>query len=163
VVFDDPLQSLRRIIDSGITVPKVQVSAALRADCGFDTAEELARFAEGTYLHQVRIKAEDGSISSYPDLNADALQAVADGGRGEVRVHMHVPLYFSECGPLRSTVHQLDAEFFAAAEVAGISQFEIETYTFGVLPPELAKLPIVESISQEFDFLSARLATDENA
>jgi hypothetical protein len=64
-----------------------------------------------------------------------------------------VPLYFESSGVLESTADLLDAEFFAAA--AEIDHWEIETYTFGVLPPALASLPIVASIVREFEFVQA--------
>ena len=77
-------------------------------------------------------------------------QSIIAARDGEVRVHMHVPLYFQESGCLRSTAADMDAAFFAEAFAAGVRQFEIETYTFDILPPELASVPIVESIVREY-------------
>jgi sugar phosphate isomerase/epimerase len=150
VVFDNLPDSLRRMLRQGIMIAKVQISSALRADTGRSSAEKLAEFAEATYLHQVRIRHRDGSITAYPDLNGEALAAVADDVGGEVRVHMHVPLYFEEYGVLRSTGGEITEEFFREVSAAGIAHLEIETYTFDVLPCELAAMAIEESIEQEF-------------
>jgi len=150
VVFDDPLESLRRMLRQGIMIAKIQISSALRADTGRASAERLAEFAEATYLHQVRIRHKDGSITAYPDLSEEALAAVAEEVGGEVRVHMHVPLYFEEYGVLRSTGGEITEEFFREVSSAEISHLEIETYTFDVLPRELAAMAIEESIQREF-------------
>lgn len=158
VVFDDPTESLQRLLDSGITVAKVQISSALRAATGSATAEHLAEFAENVYLHQVRLRRADGSIVSYPDLTEEALKSIAEEQDGEVRVHMHVPLYFEESGTLRSTSKDLTKQFFKKVATAGISHLEIETYTFNVLPAELSNIPIEDSIEREFEVATGMLA-----
>jgi len=149
VVFESPLAMLRTLRKHNVPVPKVQLSAALRASCGGDTAAGLARYADEVYLHQTRIRETDGSVRRFPDLTAAALESVSRTA-GEVRVHLHVPLYFEKCGPLESTAANLDKEFFDECSAAGIKQFEIETYTFNILPQELTSGSLTAGIIREY-------------
>ena len=157
VVFEDPTESLLALQRAGISVPKVQISAALRAATGAEAAAHLPAFADTTYLHQVRLRAADGTSHRYADLTQDAIDRVAAEARGEVRVHVHVPLYFVESGPLHSTASALSGAFFDVLSKSQIPHLEIETYTFNVLPAELASLPIEESIVKEYEWVSERL------
>jgi len=154
VVFEDPAEGFQRLLDNGITIAKVQISAALRAETGKKTAEHLAEFSEHVYLHQTRLRGGGGEIRCYPDLTDEALGSVTQEG-GEVRVHMHVPLYFVESGSLRSTANDLTEQFFEKVADAGIPHLEIETYTFDVLPDELSDIPIEDSIEREFQVVKS--------
>ncbi len=157
VVFDDPAEGLKALSRHGISIPKIQVSAALRAVTGEETAEQLRAFAEGTYLHQVRLRDRNGMPHHYPDLVETALARVACEEGGEVRVHVHVPLYVEASGVLGSTGNDLTPEFFRAVDACGVPHVEIETYTFGVLPEALASLPVEESIAREYKWVLERL------
>ncbi len=157
VVFETPAESLRALLHAGIAVPKVQISAALKAETGGDTAACLSAFEDGTYLHQVRLRTSDGTPKHYPDLTRDAINAVAAEDHGEVRVHVHVPLYFEGAGPLRSTASDLSEPFFDVLRESQIPNLEIETYTFNVLPPPLSEMPIEASIIKEYQWVSERL------
>jgi sugar phosphate isomerase/epimerase len=157
VVFDDPAEGLKALSRQGISIPKIQVSAALRAVTGEETAEQLRAFAEGTYLHQVRLRDRNGIPHHYPDLTETALARVACEDGGEVRVHVHVPLYVEASGVLGSTGNDLTPAFFRAVDACGVPHVEIETYTFGVLPEALASLPVEESIAREYEWVLERL------
>jgi len=159
VVFDDPAEGLRELGRHGILVPKVQISTALRADTGGETASRLPAFADGTYLHQVRMRSADGTPHGFPDLTDEAFAAVAEDECGEVRVHVHVPLYFEESGSLQSTGRDLLPQFFAAVQEHSIAHLEIETYTFNVLPASLAAMPIDESVAHEYQWVLERMAS----
>ncbi|MBM4144241.1 MAG: TIM barrel protein [Lentisphaerae bacterium] len=156
VQFEDPAASLLELTRGGIAVPKVHVSAALRAGTGAETARALRPFAEGVYLHQTRLRGADGTVRRWTDLTAEALDAVAREQDGEARVHVHVPLYFREAGALRSTSEDLSAGFFEAVRDAAVPHLEIETYTFNVLPPPLGGRPVEESIAGEYRWVLER-------
>lgn len=157
VQFETPLASLTALRDAGIEIPKVQLSAAPSAPAGAAAASRLAAFAEETYLHQVRWRRADGSTAAWPDLSRAALDAVARDEGGDVRVHMHVPLYVRDARGLRSTAADLSPEFFRALLDARIPHLEIETYTWNVLPRDLAALPVEESIAKEYRWVLDRL------
>jgi hypothetical protein len=68
-----------------------------------------------------------------------------------------VPLYFEESEDLRSTSFELTPAFFQTALQNGISHFEMETYTFDVLPEALRSMDVVQSISKEYQWVKAKL------
>ena len=149
VIFERPADSLLRLEQEGIPVPKVQISSALQLAPGSDPQEALGPFADPSYLHQTRIRSRDG-MSSFRDL-PEALQAAP---RGEWRVHFHVPLHFKGKGAVSSTSALLDEQFFSAAVTPG-RHIEIETYSFGVLPGP--PRDVVDSICSEFGWLGSAL------
>ena len=154
IQFEDPAESLRRLSDAGILIPKVQVSAALRVPDPERVRARLQPFAESVYLHQVKSRGEAG-CHSYPDL--PEFLAAEHAESVEARIHFHLPLYFKGDEELGTTHGDLTAEFFALARSRGIEQFEIETYTFDVLPAALRERGVVDSIVAEYDWLLPRL------
>ncbi len=128
--WEEPAEALRALNESGIPVVKVQVSAALGADAPATDAEVLREYVEPRFLHQTR--AADGT-------GVDDLDEALDAGLpGPWRVHYHVPLHAAPVAPLTATVPvlrtALDALVGGATAVS--DHFDVETYTWGVLPPE---------------------------
>jgi sugar phosphate isomerase/epimerase len=138
VSFADPAVAVRRIEDAGLRVVKVQASAALHvADpADPDARAAVARFAEQRYLHQVR-ELSGGAVHPADDL-PEALAALP--GAGPWRVHVHVPLHHRPAAPLAATTDVLRAAVAAVARTAhgADAHLDVETYTWSVLPPELA-------------------------
>ena len=155
VQFEDPVDSIEMLHSHGIRISKVQVSAALKTRCDESARALLSPFCDPVYLHQVRATA-DGSVFARGDL-ADALAAPLPATDEEWRVHCHVPLYFEGSGSLRSTADALSPEFFRACAAAGTRHFEIETYTFEVLPEPLRAAGLTASIANEYLWLLPRL------
>ncbi|AMR33483.1 xylose isomerase [Mucilaginibacter sp. PAMC 26640] len=135
----------------GIKTGKIQISAALKAS--FDhypenkkaILNEFAKFDESTYLHQVIERLEDGRLNRYPDL-PDALLSKEDAA--EWRAHFHVPIFLEQFGLLSSTQSDIRETLALWKAQLLTNHLEIETYTWGVLPPEL-KIPMTSSISRE--------------
>ena len=155
--FEDPLEAIRTYKAEGIRISKVQLSAALMVAFDPDSWDALKPFAEGVYLHQVRGRTSDGNVVSWNDL-PDAL-ADTEGQEGieEIRVHFHVPLFFTESGKLGSTVGTLSPEFFHELRQGATSHVEIETYTFDVLPKEIHPGDVVKSIAREYEWVQKHL------
>ncbi len=66
------------------------------------------------------------------------------------RIHFHIPLYAEPTAPLSSTQgHAEDAIDYLKSHSGFCTHFEIETYTWGVLPQDL-QLPIEDQIAQEY-------------
>jgi hypothetical protein len=157
VMFEDQETVLRKYHDAGIEVGKVQVSAALRMDLDLfeppssqpraEAIKQLASFAEDRYLHQTVVR-RSGEDVFYQDLQL-ALDAEAADPRGEWRVHFHVPIYLREFGRLHSTQEQIAQCLSAAKRYATCRHFEVETYAWGVLPPELRQPDLASGIAQE--------------
>ena len=131
VEFEDLAASARAFTRAGVAIGKCQISAALECDDAPAARQALARFAEGTYLHQTILKRPDGSLARFGDL-PEALAAPVSPG-AVLRTHFHVPLDQTGKPPLRSTAHALrDPAFAAALADNGCDQLEVETYTWNV-------------------------------
>jgi hypothetical protein len=145
VAWEEPAAAVRRIVGAGICIAKVQVSAALEVDGSAPEAlRELGRFADDVYLHQV-FEQQDGRRRRFRDL-ADALEG---GGRGTWRIHFHVPVFRSELGPFRSTQASLRELLAVCRRELDDVCYEVETYTWGVLPEEHVTGPLPDLIARE--------------
>lgn len=156
VMFEDQEEVLRKYQAAGIGVGKVQVSAALRMDLDslpaggpFAAAvkqayAELRQFTEERYLHQTVVAGD----AFYEDLPL-ALAAEGDQMSGEWRVHFHIPIYLKKFGLLESTQEQITIALAALREYSSCQHFEVETYAWGVLPPELKQPELAAGIAEE--------------
>jgi hypothetical protein len=156
VEFEDAGVALRRIQDAGLYVGRVQLSSALKVTFPDDPAqcrtivERLRRFADTTYLHQV-IENRNGMLTHYSDLDV-ALAARPLPTGSEWRVHFHVPLFTAEYEGLGSTQDYVRDVIARAAAARATRHFEIETYTWDVLPAGL-KIDLLESIGREYEWV----------
>lgn len=158
VEFEDAALSIARLRAAGITVPKLQLSAALRMpEMSPDLAAWLWRFDDGVYLHQV-VQRADQRYERFLDL-PEALAAYArDGGAPEWRVHCHVPVFLAEAG-IAATTQPFLAEILALHRAAPISpHLEVETYTWDVLPAALRDEDVTVAIARELAWCRDRLA-----
>lgn len=156
VEFEGLADILARTRALGIRLAKVHLSAALSVLPGQDAAGALAPFVEEVYLHQVRMRGEDGGIQAFPDLDT-AIEHAQEGAGKEWRVHFHVPLFFEEAGPLRSTTFLFTPDIIAELRAGVCPHLEIETYTFGVLPPALRVTDVTDGIAREYEWVLGRL------
>jgi sugar phosphate isomerase/epimerase len=157
--YEEPAESLRALFDAGIRISKVQISAALRTTSTPESWAALRPFAEPVYLHQVKGRAPSGSRYASTDLGPalDELPRLAP--LEELRVHFHVPLFFTGAGVLHSTSDTLTPEFFRALSEGASPHLEIETYTFDVLPPDVRPPDVVQSIAREYEWVLEKLRT----
>src|SRR5215203_5611807 len=162
VEFEDPAQVLDALSTAGIRVPKVQVTAGLRVVLreGDDaTLDALGAFADDVYLHQVVERRADGTLVRHLDLPqalAAARQAPASGDR-EWRVHFHVPVFRERYGAFEGTQGYV-AELLGLIRDRDVSRhFEVETYTWDVLPEEFRREGIVAGIAREVEWAEARM------
>lgn len=147
VEFEDPATSLARLAAAGIRIGKVQVSSALsvaNADC-----ERLSRFVEPIYLHQVVVRDWDGHLNRYHDLEEALARQKRDRGE-EWRCHFHVPIFVPGMDGYGTTRSFLE-------EVLPLLPtdllLEVETYTWDVLPAELRRESVTDSIIRELVWL----------
>jgi sugar phosphate isomerase/epimerase len=129
--WEDPAEALARLAAAGLPIVKVQVSAALASADPRADAAVLGEYVEPRFLHQTR--GPDG-------LSTDDLdEALAQPGAGDQpwRVHYHVPLHAPPVPPLQSTVGVLadSLRLLAGGPVALCDHYDVETYTWHVLPP----------------------------
>ena len=152
--YEDLQESLGLLYHNKVAIHKIQISSVLSIKIHKEKqSEKLRAFDDGVYLHQTRIKTNAQELLFYKDLpialeeNPNAI--------GEWRVHCHVPLHFNSNDELQSTSNLLTTDFFNKA-FEYCPHFEIETYTFNVLPNYKEK-DIIDCISQEFDFCFKKL------
>jgi len=156
IQYDDCRESLDALRASGLRISKVHLSNALALDPRDPVAlGRIAGFQEPTYLHQVITRESSGALHRHIDL-PDFLASLEGSHSAppppEARVHFHIPLYAEPAPPLRSTrFHAADALAYLADHPGFCSHFEIETYTWGVLP-EMQR-PIDEMIAAEYHWV----------
>jgi len=156
VEFEDAAAAMDRIRAAGIKIGRVQLSSALDVDFTGDAAsaarmaERLRAFADATYLHQV-VERRGNELVHFPDL-PQALAAAASSRPQHWRIHFHVPLFTETYDVLRSTQQYVADLLRHALRTGATTHFEIETYTWDVLPPGL-KMDLRESIAREYQWV----------
>ena len=151
VLFSTPGQGMRDLIENGIPIAKIQLSAALKAPSS-KSKEALAKFADKVYLHQTRVMEKNGSVSRYADL--PEAMANADKSRPWL-VHFHIPVFSGKLsGGLLTAKKELEAvlEMIKSNSVP-CDNLEIETYTFSVLPENMRKAGVMKTIKGEYDWV----------
>ena len=143
---DEVMAALHR---SAMPLLKVQISSCLVADAGRPGLRaELEPFCEERYLHQTFLRRPDGEIRRWEDL-PDYLDDPLAGRDGDLRVHFHLPVFMESFGALAgSTVHLWPLLRRLVAET-GVTHFEVETYTWSVLPPAFAGEGVAAQIARE--------------
>lgn len=132
VGFEDAAESIAALKGAGVRIGKVQLSSALEIAQPADPAlrAELMRFAEPRFLHQVRAMRTDGQLARADDLGEVGQLPVDQPWR----VHFHVPIHRALVGGIRTTRPFLEAAIPALCELPELPHFEVETYTWAVLP-----------------------------
>jgi hypothetical protein len=108
----------------------------------------LKKFDEPVYLHQVIELRSNGSYKQYRDLTA-ALRSIDHPLAKEWRIHFHVPVFADRFDQMESTQDHIIDGLQPLLMESGCRHFEIETYTWEVLPDHL-KLEITDSIEREY-------------
>ena len=156
VEYEDAAAAIERVRRAGVRVGRVQLSSALRVVFPRDETrcasvqQRLRRFADSTYLHQV-IERRDGALRHFPDLGV-ALDRPESPAGAEWRIHFHVPLFTAEYDGLGSTQDYVRQVLDIARQTQFAHHFEIETYTWDVLPAGL-KIDLLDSIGREYDWV----------
>jgi hypothetical protein len=149
--YDDARAALDALTAANIRISKIHLSSALALDPRDPAAIAAIRaFEEPTYFHQVLLRDGSGGITRFKDL-PDFLTCSKDlMACGEARVHFHIPLDAEPAPPLRSTRdHAREVLAWRHDHPAACRHYEIETYTWGVLPAALQR-PVEEQIAGEY-------------
>lgn len=158
VMFETQSQVLKAYQRAGILVGKVQVSSAvvvpfesIEPDDRPTAVEQLAAFAEDRYLHQTSILTSGAARPVFFQDLPEALRLVEDATQldGQWRVHFHVPVYLQKFGLLDTSRGEIEQCLRAVEEFSDVSHFEVETYAWGVLPPELRQPTLATGIAKE--------------
>jgi sugar phosphate isomerase/epimerase len=177
VMFESQVEALQRYRRAGVRIGKVQVSSAIHVPWDQATGDsaqqariiaQLQTFNEPKYLHQTTQQVADNLP---PRLSVDlplALQHLTSASAPQLpwRIHFHVPIYverFSDLETTRDDILQATqyVEQHRSDRVAGTDWFtghyEVETYAWPVLPPELAVSDLAHGIAEELNYFDSLL------
>ena len=159
VMFEDQKTMFDNYRGAGLSIGKVQISNAIRADFRNRSTSEriqimsdLRQFSEDRYLHQTMISSGN-EFHFFEDLPT-ALAArgrPADAG-DEWRIHFHVPVYLEQFGVLKTTRDHI-VECFKLLKGSDVEHWEVETYAWNVLPPPLQVPQLSEGIAKELQWV----------
>ncbi len=163
IEFDEAAASLDAISNfADIRLSKIHLSNALSLDPRDPEAiASIRKFDEPTYFHQVITRRPDGTLQRFADL--PLFLSALDSGKinaqdfHEARVHFHIPLDAEPAAPMRSTdFHVRETLAWCQKHPNACQHFEIETYTWGVLPENLQR-PVEEQIASEYRWVLDQL------
>jgi hypothetical protein len=160
VQFEDAEESLAALTRAGIKIHKMQLSSAIEFPADPSQASRAAReaFVEPKFLHQTRVNTPEG-VWDIDDL-PQALNAGPGLFAHAWRVHYHLPVHADSLLDPSAGVRTTRAEMLKALRYALAhdlcSHFEVETYTWSVLPE--AHRPVDDAalsaaLAKELDFI----------
>ncbi len=159
IEYETAAEAVQRFKEAGVRISKIQLSSALKFEPNETSLLALAAFQEETYLHQVVSRSRSDRLKRYEDLN-DALaarEAGTDTGF-EWRVHFHIPLHSIPKLPFASTSdHMIELLDIARDDPELCDHFEMETYTWEVLPRDLQELDVVTQLTNEYRWVREQL------
>jgi hypothetical protein len=161
VEFEEPQQAVGRLQAHGIRLSKIHLSNALRLRPSAAALAQLGGFADDVYLHQVIVRKNDGSLIRFKDLPLALESSPSDSGGSaeEWRVHFHIPLHCDNPGEFGTTSdHVVGMLKLIAAQPSLCCHFEMETYTWAVLPEALKARDVSEQIVNEYHWTLQRMA-----
>jgi hypothetical protein len=164
VEFEEPQNTLPSFVNHGIKISKIHLSSALKVSPAPKAREELKKFADDVYLHQVVERDETGALKVYRDLPealafANQQLAIGNWQSPEWRIHFHVPLHAPAARPFANTNdHLLGTLDWLAENPQLCSHLEMETYTWEVLPPGLKSQNVADQLAAEYAWTLAELA-----
>ncbi|NRB74320.1 MAG: metabolite traffic protein EboE [Verrucomicrobiales bacterium] len=158
IEYEDPGSSVEGLLDAGIRISKIHLSSALKLTPNPESVKRLEAFQDEVYLHQVVVRSGDSVTHRFVDL-PDAFSWFEENSANagdEWRVHFHVPLharaveYFDDTRDQISGVFQLLKDASSTDGELFCQHFEMETYTWEVLPEEIRSRDVVDQLEAEY-------------
>lgn len=155
IEFEEPEEAISRIREAGVRISKIHLSSALKLSPEPEAVSRLAAFHDEVYLHQVIVRSGDRVTHRFRDL-PDAMEWFQEGGepKGEEwRVHFHVPIHAQPERVFSDTRDHISGLLdLLGADPGWCRHFEMETYTWEVLPEEIRAGTVVEQLTAEYDW-----------
>ena len=162
VEFEEPQAVIQRFVQHGIKISKVHLSSALKVIPTPEVCQALVSFADDIYFHQVIERSADGTITRYRDLDVALAQnaKLQNQTAKEWRIHFHIPLH-SQPTPIfdNTSDHLLGLLKVLETQPNLCSHFEMETYTWEVMPAEMKKRDVVDQLVSEYEWMLRQLST----
>jgi len=164
VMFEDQSKALATYAQANIIVGKIQVSSAIdvplasMTDVERDQARtQLNEFAEDRYLHQTGCLGNENEFRLVEDL-PQWLASQHSRRDTHIRIHFHVPIFLQSFGQLQTT-RQAIYDCIEAMQRSDAPEFtghwEVETYAWTVMPPEMRTSGLGADIERELDWFKA--------
>lgn len=161
VEFESPAEALQRLRRAGIKISKIHLSNALKVRPTLEVRAALKSFADDIYFHQTIERRPGGEIVRYGDLDEALATSVTEFPQAELewRIHFHIPLHARPTALFDTTAdHLVGVLDEVKRSPSHCSHFEMETYTWEVMPPELKKRNVVDQLVSEYQWTLAHLA-----
>ena len=154
VEFEDPDTILDVLASARVRVAKIQVTTGLRLrSVDSATIGALGRFADDVYLHQVVARKGDDLmrvVDLEPAFERFRERRIHDE---EWRVHFHVPVFLEELAAMHNTQEFLRRFLAQARAKQPTAHYELETYTWDVLPAEFRTASVDDAICRELQWV----------
>ncbi len=160
VEFEPPAEAIGRLRQHRVKLSKIHLSSALKVIATPETRAALAAFTDDTYLHQVVERLADGSLVRYRDLDEalGAKSSIAHPQSTEWRIHFHIPLHSPPTKLFGNTQdHLLGVLDLVQRDPTICTHFEMETYTWEVMPPDLKNRSVLEQLVSEYKWTLGRM------
>jgi hypothetical protein len=161
VEFENAAEALARLRQQRIKISKIHLSSALKVWPTPEVRSALKAFADDIYFHQVVSRTPDGSMTRLRDLDVALIRANATAPQPgeEWRIHFHIPLHSAPTPLFGNTQDHITGVLDAVRRDPKLcSHFEMETYTWEVMPAEMKKRSVVDQLVSEYEWTLARLA-----
>ncbi|NNE92628.1 MAG: metabolite traffic protein EboE [Verrucomicrobiales bacterium] len=154
VEFESASSAIGRLRGAGLRISKIHLSSALKLTPDAASLSRVSDFEEDVYLHQVVVRKGDEVVARFRDL-PDALEdAEKTGDPGdEWRVHFHVPIHAQPEALFGDTRDHISETLdLLGGEPGWCRHFEMETYTWEVLPENLRSGDVVDQLAKEYEW-----------
>jgi hypothetical protein len=161
VEFEAPGEALARLRRAGIKISKIHLSNALRVRPTPEVRAALKSFADDVYFHQTIERRPDGKLIRYGDLDEALATSPAGDPQYELewRIHFHIPLHAKPTALFNTTAEHLLGVLEEVRQAPALCRhFEMETYTWEVMPSELKNRNVVDQLVSEYEWTLAQLA-----
>jgi len=155
IEFEEAADAIGRLRDSGIRLSKIHLSSALKLTPGDESVARLNEFQDEVYLHQVVVRSGSEITRRFRDLpDAVAWYRESNGVAGdEWRVHFHVPLHAQPEALFEDTRDHISGVMTLLADDPSLcTHFEMETYTWEVMPEAMRSGDVVDQLVAEYDW-----------
>lgn len=134
LLFEDATDLVTSLKEAKVPIGKVQLSSAISLDpTNSESLRALQELDEKRFLHQVRTQTShegEFEIHGCDDISESAQLPTTSAWR----VHFHVPIHRSEFAGLRTTQDFMCEIISALRHQPDMPLFEVETYTWNVMP-----------------------------
>lgn len=161
VEFEAPGEALARLRRAGIKISKIHLSNALKVHPTPEVRAALKSFADDIYFHQTIERRPDGELIRYGDLDEALATSPTGDPQFEVewRIHFHIPLHAKPTSLFNTTADHLLGVLEEMRQTPALcGHFEMETYTWEVMPPEMKNRNVVDQLVSEYEWTLARFA-----